>query len=192
VCPSPSPQTEAKCNDAKHAYDSINQTLTEEIPRLIDSRVAYVDPILQAFVRVQHKFYRDSSAALQPLTKYFGPETGEVRPPPPLPSCAAWAPPTHVRLIVFRTTCLRPLGDRGRGPRHAGAAADARPLYCEDSRPAQATRLMKPFPSTPLGERTGQADGPAGWPGGAAPDAVAPQMRFVAGTAPLPPLAARL
>ena len=72
-------QTETKCNEARASYETTNQTLTEDIPRLLVARVAYVDPILQAFVRTQYKFYTASAAEIQPLTKYFGPEVGEVR-----------------------------------------------------------------------------------------------------------------
>ena len=72
-------QTETKCNEAKLQYETINQTLTEEIPRLIESRVAFMDPVLVAFIRTQHKFYQGSAEALQPLNKYFGAEVGEVR-----------------------------------------------------------------------------------------------------------------
>ena len=71
-------QTETRCNDARQAYEFTNQILIEDLPRLFTARVAYMDPILQAFVRTQNKFYWAAAEAMQPLTKYFTPEVGEV------------------------------------------------------------------------------------------------------------------
>jgi len=76
------PQAETRCNDARQAYEFTNQVLIEDLPRLFTARVAYMDPILQAFVRTQNKFYWAAAEAMQPLTKYFTPEVGEVRAAP--------------------------------------------------------------------------------------------------------------
>ncbi|ORZ26714.1 BAR adaptor protein Hob3 [Lobosporangium transversale] len=68
------PRAEHEANAARDLYESINAQLTTELPKVIDSRVAYLDPSFEAIVKSQLSFAQDSFNALESLRQYFPPE----------------------------------------------------------------------------------------------------------------------
>ncbi|KCV68838.1 hypothetical protein H696_04256 [Fonticula alba] len=65
------PRLEADCNAAKELYQRLNQELVEDLPRLIDSRVPYLDPSFSALAKAQYSYYHSCATATQPLTRFF-------------------------------------------------------------------------------------------------------------------------
>ncbi|KAF9082359.1 hypothetical protein BGX29_001301 [Mortierella sp. GBA35] len=68
------PQAEHEANIARDMYESMNAQLTSELPKVIDSRVAYLDPSFEAVVKSQLSFAQDASNTLEGLRQYFPPE----------------------------------------------------------------------------------------------------------------------
>lgn len=52
----------------------MNAQLTSELPKVIDSRVAYLDPSFEAVVKSQLSFAQDASNTLEGLRQFFPPE----------------------------------------------------------------------------------------------------------------------
>ncbi|KAG0227114.1 hypothetical protein B0O80DRAFT_465334 [Mortierella sp. GBAus27b] len=71
------PRAEHEANVAKDMYDTMNSQLTTELPKVIDSRVAYLDPSFEAMVKSQLSFAQDCHNNLEMLRQYFPPEQQE-------------------------------------------------------------------------------------------------------------------
>ena len=52
-------------------YESLNNQLCSELPKLIDLRVPYIDPTFEAFVKIQLKFSQESYDSLNSLQEQF-------------------------------------------------------------------------------------------------------------------------
>ncbi|KAF9540162.1 hypothetical protein EC957_004601 [Mortierella hygrophila] len=68
------PQAEHEANVARDMYEAMNAQLTSELPKVIDSRVAYLDPSFEAVVKSQLSFAQDASNTLEGLRQFFPPE----------------------------------------------------------------------------------------------------------------------
>ncbi|KAG0042248.1 hypothetical protein BGZ83_000728 [Gryganskiella cystojenkinii] len=68
------PMAEREADMARDMYESMNAQLTAELPKVIDSRVAYLDPSFEAVVKSQLSFAQDAKNTLEGLRQYFPPE----------------------------------------------------------------------------------------------------------------------
>jgi len=59
-------------------YESLNNQLCTELPKLIDLRVPYIDPTFEALVKVQLKFNQQSYERLNSLQEDFPNNEGHV------------------------------------------------------------------------------------------------------------------
>ncbi|KAG0299677.1 hypothetical protein BGZ98_009855 [Dissophora globulifera] len=71
------PRAEHEANLAREMYEAMNAQLTSELPKVIDTRVAYLDPSFEAVVKSQLSFAQDAQNTLQGLSQYFPPEPQE-------------------------------------------------------------------------------------------------------------------
>lgn len=56
-------------------YESLNNQLCTELPKLIDLRVPYIDPTFEALVKIQLKFSQESYDSLNSLKNHFPPNS---------------------------------------------------------------------------------------------------------------------
>ncbi|KAJ1673252.1 BAR adaptor protein Hob3, partial [Spiromyces aspiralis] len=56
---------------AEQVYNNINNSLIQEIPKLINARVDVLEPSFEAFIKVQHDFYRQSSEQMDRVQTYL-------------------------------------------------------------------------------------------------------------------------
>ncbi|KAF9933780.1 hypothetical protein BGZ67_004151 [Mortierella alpina] len=68
------PRAEHEANLARDMYEAMNAQLTAELPKIIDARVAYLDPSFEAVVKSQLSFAQDAHNTLEGLRQYFPPE----------------------------------------------------------------------------------------------------------------------
>ncbi|KAG0246996.1 hypothetical protein B0O80DRAFT_106184 [Mortierella sp. GBAus27b] len=73
--PSMLPKAEHEANALREMYESMNAQLTSELPVIIDTRVAYLDPSFEAVVKSQLSFSQDAHSTLEDLRQFFPPET---------------------------------------------------------------------------------------------------------------------
>jgi hypothetical protein len=59
-------------------YESLNNQLCSELPKLIDLRVPYIDPTFEALVKIQLKFSQESYESLNSLQEHFPNREGPV------------------------------------------------------------------------------------------------------------------
>ncbi|CAJ0755408.1 10812_t:CDS:2 [Entrophospora sp. SA101] len=64
-------RAEEALNETRLQYESLNGQLVEELPKLIDLRVPYIDPSFEALVKIQLKFCQESYDRLNDLQKHF-------------------------------------------------------------------------------------------------------------------------
>ncbi|KAF9937861.1 hypothetical protein BGZ65_000863, partial [Modicella reniformis] len=69
------PKAENEANNLRELYETMNAQLTSELPKVIDSRVAYLDPSFEAVVKSQLSFSQDAHNTLEDLRQFFPPET---------------------------------------------------------------------------------------------------------------------
>ncbi|KAF9084614.1 hypothetical protein BGX29_008128 [Mortierella sp. GBA35] len=69
------PRAEHEADALREAYDTMNAQLTSELPKIVDSRVAYLDPSFEAVVKSQLSFAQDAHNTLEGLRQFFPPET---------------------------------------------------------------------------------------------------------------------
>ncbi|KAF9333519.1 Bridging integrator 3 [Podila minutissima] len=69
------PRAEHEANQLREMYETMNAQLTSELPKIIDSRVAYLDPSFEAVVKSQLSFAQDAHNTLENLRQFFPPET---------------------------------------------------------------------------------------------------------------------
>lgn len=77
--PTKLPLEEQKLVEYKNNFETLNTQLKSEIPKIIDLRIPYFDPIFEAMVKAQLKFYSECLNSVQPLQDYFNEEQGTVR-----------------------------------------------------------------------------------------------------------------
>ncbi|KAG0247794.1 hypothetical protein BG011_000920, partial [Mortierella polycephala] len=68
------PRAEHEANIARDMYENMNAQLTAELPKVIDARVAYLDPSFEAVIKSQLSFAQDAHNTLEGLRQYFPPE----------------------------------------------------------------------------------------------------------------------
>ncbi|KAK3827958.1 MAG: hypothetical protein J3Q66DRAFT_306337 [Benniella sp.] len=68
------PRAEHEANLARDMYETMNSQLATELPKVIDSRVAYLDPSFEAVVKSQLSFAQDAHNSLEGLRQFFPPE----------------------------------------------------------------------------------------------------------------------
>ncbi|KAJ2159803.1 BAR adaptor protein Hob3 [Coemansia sp. RSA 552] len=61
---------------AEEAFNTMNQTLIREIPKLINSRVYVTDPSFEAFVKTQLQFFSDSLQNMSRVSQRLPPTSG--------------------------------------------------------------------------------------------------------------------
>ncbi|KAG0378937.1 MAG: hypothetical protein J3R72DRAFT_462742 [Linnemannia gamsii] len=69
------PRAEQEANVLRESYETMNAQLTSELPKIVDSRVAYLDPSFEAVVKSQLSFAQDAHNTLEGLRQFFPPET---------------------------------------------------------------------------------------------------------------------
>lgn len=65
------PKAEADAQAAKQVYDDINQKLLDEIPKLIELRIPYLEPCFESLVKNQSVFYKEAATRFEGVKKGF-------------------------------------------------------------------------------------------------------------------------
>ncbi|KAF9158420.1 hypothetical protein DFQ27_007054 [Actinomortierella ambigua] len=65
------PRAEMECNASREVYETIHAQLTAELPKVMDSRIAYLDPSFEAVVKSQLAFAQDAHTTLDNLRQFF-------------------------------------------------------------------------------------------------------------------------
>ncbi|KAG0076860.1 hypothetical protein BGZ92_002212 [Podila epicladia] len=65
------PQAEHEAEVAREMYEAMNAQLMAELPKVVDSRIAYLDPSFEAAVKSQLSFAQDARNTMEPLRQYF-------------------------------------------------------------------------------------------------------------------------
>ena len=60
---------------AREMYENLNTILIEDLPKFVELRVAYCDPIFEALVKSQLRFCQNSYEELEGLRHHFPPES---------------------------------------------------------------------------------------------------------------------
>lgn len=71
------PRVERECVQSKEVYEQLNGLLTEELPKVIDLRVPYLDPSFEALVKIQLRFCTESYTRLAQIQQYLDASTRE-------------------------------------------------------------------------------------------------------------------
>lgn len=77
--PSRLSRAEQEANMARELYENLNTILISDLPRLIDLRVPYMDPIFEAFVKSQQKFAQTGYEQLEGMRGAIPQEGGDGR-----------------------------------------------------------------------------------------------------------------
>ncbi|KAM0699615.1 hypothetical protein Q7P36_000618 [Cladosporium allicinum] len=64
-----------KLEQAKVAYDQLNEQLMSELPQLIDLRVPYLDPTFEALVKIQLRFCAEAYSRMAQVQQYLDAST---------------------------------------------------------------------------------------------------------------------
>ncbi|KAI7897936.1 BAR adaptor protein Hob3 [Cokeromyces recurvatus] len=72
------PRAEQEANLAREMYENLNTIIVNDLPKLIELRVPYIDPSFEALVKSQLKFSQTSYEQLEGLRHYFPPSTEEA------------------------------------------------------------------------------------------------------------------
>lgn len=73
--PTKLPRTEKELDMSKVAYDQLNEQLLDEIPKLIDLRVPYLDPSFEALVKIQLRFCAEAYSRMAQVQQYLDADT---------------------------------------------------------------------------------------------------------------------
>ncbi|VVT45577.1 uncharacterized protein SAPINGB_P000799 [Magnusiomyces paraingens] len=71
------PRLEKDLAFSKEVYDQLNNQLSDELPKLIDLRVPYLDPSFEALVKIQLRFCTESYTRLAQVQQYLDASTRE-------------------------------------------------------------------------------------------------------------------
>lgn len=69
--PTKLPKAQQEHDDAKEAFDLLNDQLIGELPQLLDLRVPYFDPSFEAMIRMQCKFAEEGYEKMSGVQRYF-------------------------------------------------------------------------------------------------------------------------
>lgn len=69
--PSRLPRAEQEANMARELYENLNTILINELPKMIDLRVPYLDPIFEAMVKTQLRFSQLGYEQLEGMRNYI-------------------------------------------------------------------------------------------------------------------------
>jgi len=71
------PRAEREAEQAKQAYEQLNDQLFSELPQLIDLRVPYLDPSFEALVKIQLRFCAEAYSRMAQVQQYLDADTRE-------------------------------------------------------------------------------------------------------------------
>lgn len=60
---------------AEEAYAGYNQQLKDELPKLVEMRIPYLNPLFESFVKIQLRFFNDNFAKLDQVQNAMDPQT---------------------------------------------------------------------------------------------------------------------
>ncbi|KAB8349538.1 hypothetical protein FH972_023564 [Carpinus fangiana] len=69
------PRTERELEMTKNSYEQLNEQLLDEIPKLIDLRVPYLDPSFEALVKIQLRFCAEAYSRMAQVQQYLDADT---------------------------------------------------------------------------------------------------------------------
>lgn len=69
------PRLEKEADQAKLAYEQLNNQLHSELPQLIDLRVPYLDPSFEALVKIQLRFCAEAYSRMAQVQQFMEPDT---------------------------------------------------------------------------------------------------------------------
>ena len=69
------PRAEREVEQARVAYEQLNEQLHSELPQLIDLRVPYLDPSFEALVKIQLRFCAEAYSRMAQVQQYLDPHT---------------------------------------------------------------------------------------------------------------------
>ena len=72
------PKAEKDAEQAKVAYEQINEQLSTELPQLIELRVPYLDPSFEALVKIQLRFCTEAYSRMAQVQQYLDKDTREL------------------------------------------------------------------------------------------------------------------
>ena len=65
------PRAEKDADNARAAYEQINEQLSAELPQLIELRVPYLDPSFEALVKIQLRFCTEAYSRMAQVQQYL-------------------------------------------------------------------------------------------------------------------------
>jgi hypothetical protein len=75
--PTKLPRAQRESDMAKEAYEQLNEQLFDELPKLIDLRVPYLDPSFEALVKIQLRFCAEAYSRMAQVQQYLDADTRE-------------------------------------------------------------------------------------------------------------------
>ena len=75
--PTKLPRAERESDQAKVAYEALNEQLFTELPQLIDLRVPYLDPSFEALVKIQLRFCAEAYSRMAQVQQFLDADTRE-------------------------------------------------------------------------------------------------------------------
>ncbi|KAI8971362.1 hob3 protein [Pilobolus umbonatus] len=69
------PRAEQEANIARELYESLNTIIINDLPKLVELRVPYIDPSFEALVKSQLRFCQTSYEQLEGLRNHFPPDS---------------------------------------------------------------------------------------------------------------------
>ncbi|RCH95208.1 hypothetical protein CU098_006749 [Rhizopus stolonifer] len=73
------PRAEQEANLARELYENLNTILINDLPKVVDLRVPYLDPVFEALVKSQLVFSQTGYEKLEGMRNYVPPENGNDR-----------------------------------------------------------------------------------------------------------------
>lgn len=70
-------ETQQQLSDAEVAYRVLNDQLKDELPKLVNLRIPFLDPSFEAFVKIQLRFFNESYRQLNGLQEKMDAQTRE-------------------------------------------------------------------------------------------------------------------
>lgn len=75
--PTKLPRAERESEQARTAYEALNEQLFTELPQLIDLRVPYLDPSFEALVKIQLRFCAEAYSRMAQVQQFLDADTRE-------------------------------------------------------------------------------------------------------------------
>ncbi|OBZ83926.1 Protein hob3 [Choanephora cucurbitarum] len=73
------PRAEQEANLARELYENLNSILIHDLPKVVDLRVPYLDPVFEALVKSQLVFSQTGYEKLEGMRNYVPPDQGNDR-----------------------------------------------------------------------------------------------------------------